>query len=81
MRPRCCPGIQPTYEELKPDLEIKAIEKAAGIQPTYEELKLILDARVWARNPRIQPTYEELKRDYSTYSTNSSPVSSLPMRN
>ncbi len=31
--------IQPTYEELKQEIEDKKAQLAEGIQPTYEELK------------------------------------------
>ena len=78
----CCPGFQPTYEELKPRSRTTRSRAAwTGFQPTYEELKHT-DKYLWVFYfQSFQPTYEELKPPGWPLVYADRAVFSLPMRN
>ena len=53
---------QPTYEELKRQLNLFKGCPATGSQPTYEELKHTYTPVILESTLGSQPTYEELKQ-------------------
>ncbi len=53
--------LEPTYKELKQNIEKAFVVLQSRLEPTYKELKLSYVEHGLSIIPRLEPTYKELK--------------------
>ncbi|QLH53255.1 MAG: hypothetical protein CH6_1047 [Candidatus Kapaibacterium sp.] len=53
--------LEPTYKELKHDINASFYDRFLGLEPTYKELKLKYGSPSIRLPAGLEPTYKELK--------------------